>query len=86
MTGPIEHDLKIWPDNFADLISGAKRYEIRKADRGFKPDDVVWFREYDPLRKIYTGQECFARIVYLTPAGTWGLPTDLCVFGVEVIG
>lgn len=81
-----EHELKIWPEPFADVVSGAKKYEVRKADRPFAVGHNVWLREWNPETKDYTGDEIFVKITYLTPAGQWGLPADVCVFQIEVIG
>jgi len=29
------HELKTWPEPFAGILAGRKRYEIRKNDRGY---------------------------------------------------
>jgi len=79
------HELKIWPEPFAAVTNFTKTYEVRTADRPFAVGDQVLFREWNPDTKDYTGQECEAEIVHLTPAGEWGLPVNLCVFGIEMI-
>jgi hypothetical protein len=134
------HDLKCWPEPFAAILSGEKRHEIRRDDRGFKVGDVLRLREYrawcrghveavmfretidamagEPWtcdfcdskvalephetgcrmvdhevgpggcaesvkRGEYTGREILVRIIYKSDAGTWGLPTGLCVLSIS---
>jgi len=60
------HDLKIDPQPFADLVSGAKTCEIRNDDRGFEVDDMVRF----------TGG--YTRTISHIQRG-YGLPDGLCV-------
>ncbi|HTT74233.1 MAG TPA: DUF3850 domain-containing protein [Thermoplasmata archaeon] len=42
----IEHRLKCWPGHFEPLLVGAKRWEIRKNDRGFNVGDVLILSEF----------------------------------------
>lgn len=37
----MEHELKIYPKYFEDVISGKKKFEIRKNDRKFTIGDVL---------------------------------------------
>lgn len=76
------HDLKCWPEPFSAALSGDKRFEIRKNDRGYMVGDVLWLREWDPSLSSYTGRAFRARVTYLCQ-GTWGLPSDVCVMGIE---
>jgi len=87
---PKQHDLKIWPEFFADVVSGAKRYEVRSNDRSFDLDDVLVLREWNPESKEYTGQLCKARVIHImrstdTPVG-FLLSPNVCVMGIEVFG
>jgi hypothetical protein len=82
---PIQHELKSLPLPFNDVLSGKKRYEIRKADRGeFRVGDELLLREFYPGLG-YSGREILASIVHRTPPGCWGLPPGLCVLGIELI-
>ena len=76
-------ELKIWPEPFEAVISGKKRYEVRKADREFTVGDGIMLREYFPKKNQYTGEFFLGKITYITKEGTWGMPKDLCVFGFE---
>ncbi len=74
------HELKTWPEPFCAVWSGAKRHEIRKDDRGFKPADFVKLREWDPATSEYTGRELVYSIGFISHGPDWGLPEGLCVF------
>ena len=78
------HELKTWPDSFNAIWANQKRHEIRKADRDFQVGDRLYLREFDPSDASYSGRWMFVEVTYLTRAGDWGLPTDLCVMSVSV--
>ena len=48
---PHTHNLKCWPESFRAIVSGRKRFEIRKDDRSprFAPGDIVKLHEFDPF-------------------------------------
>ena len=75
------HDLKTWPEPFAAILDGRKRFEIRRADRPFAVGDEVLLREWATQVGDYTGREIRTTITYLVQPGEWGLPPGLCVFG-----
>jgi len=94
----VEHDLKTWPAPFAAVLSGAKRHEIRKADRPFAVGDVLLLREWDPTLaptlsgipfaapRGYTGRSLRVRVTYITRGGEWGIPEGMCVMSIEPTG
>ena len=59
------HELKCWPAYFAAVRSGAKRFELRKNDRGFALGDQLAIREWDPDTQAYTGQVEERQITFL---------------------
>lgn len=91
---PRIHHLKSWPEPFAALKSGTKTFEIRKDDRGFMVGDVLCLEEWEP-HNIRGGDssmdggfevgspDLWYKVTYKAPGGSWGLPVDLCVLGVE---
>lgn len=80
------HHLKCWPAPFAALKSGKKRHEIRSTcDRVFAVGDTLVLYEFDPETEDASGDRLRVKVTYLTPGGSWGLPTDLCVMSVEKI-
>lgn len=86
-----EHVLKTWPEPFAAVLDGRKRYEIRVDDRGFAVGDVLVLREWEPvvmagglnLGPRFTRREVRCVVTYLSPGGSWGLPARLCVMSIE---
>ncbi len=42
------HALKCWPEPFAAVRDGRKRFEFRKDDRGFAVGDVLELKEWEP--------------------------------------
>lgn len=58
------HDLKTLPSFYAAVISGKKRFEIRKNDRNFQVGELIRLLEWDG--EDYTGEERYAQIIYLT--------------------
>lgn len=77
-------ELKTWPDSFQAIWDGTKKYEVRVGDREFKLWNVVHLREYDPIKKKYTGREVAANITYITPSGFIGMHQSIVVFGIKV--
>ena len=79
------HDLKTWPKQFKAIVSGRKKFEIRKTDdRDFRAGDELFLREWNPEKKEYTGRYVCAGVLYITEAGEWGLPENLCVMSLSV--
>ncbi len=72
----VAHELKIHPEPFKDLSSGAKTSEVRNcADRQFNVGDVVRLREYED--GFYTGTELYRTITHIQHG--YGMPEGLCV-------
>jgi len=58
---------------------GVKKFEIRKDDRGFKPNDTFVLREWDG--ENYTGR-CFMQSIgyVLRDCPEYGLKEGYCIF------
>ncbi|HHC4749739.1 TPA: DUF3850 domain-containing protein [Enterococcus faecalis] len=63
-TEPAIHELKILPEYFEAVVSGNKRFEIRKNDRNYKKGDILRLNEYQDGQ--YTGDVHVAEITYIT--------------------
>jgi len=44
----IQHELKCHPIYFERIVSGQKKFEVRKNDRNFQVGDTLLLKEYDP--------------------------------------
>jgi Domain of unknown function (DUF3850) len=75
-----EHVLKCWPEYFAKVLSGEKRFEIRRNDRRFQAGDPVTLREYEPGTDTYTGAELRFRVGYMT---SYEQQPGFVVFGLD---
>lgn len=72
------HDLKTWPEYFAEIANGNKTFELRKNDRDFESGDLLVLQEWNPETREYTGREITKKVGYLLQ-GEFGLPDDICV-------
>lgn len=70
------HELKTWPGPWRAVLDCKKTFEIRKADRDFKVDDILRLREWSPKTENYTGRQLDVKVIY-TLSGEFGLPDDL---------
>lgn len=73
------HTLKTDPGPFSALWSKKKTYEVRRDDRGFEVGDTLVLNE----TLSTSGRYVLARVIYKTPGGSYGLPSDTCVLGIE---
>lgn len=68
------HDLKIRCEFYSALMSGVKRFEIRKNDRGFRVGHTLRLHEWEPGdipggEGTYTGDHAIAEVLYMTGYG-----------------
>lgn len=79
----MEHELKIYPKYFEDVISGKKKFEIRKNDRKYRVGDILKLKEWDNIK--YSGREVRAEVIYLIDDKFAGIQPGYVVMGVELI-
>ncbi len=48
---------KCWPELFAAVESGKKKFDLRVADFDIKEGDILILEEWDPETKQYTGKK-----------------------------
>jgi len=78
----MEHELKILPKYFIEVVSSTKRFEIRKNDRNFKVGDILILKEWEGR---YLGPECIVYVDFLLKDTDFeGLASDLCVMSITV--
>lgn len=70
------HKLKTWPQFFKEIATGKKNFEIRKADRDFRINDILLLKEWDPKTEEYTGKVCTRKITFILPGGSFGIQKD----------
>jgi hypothetical protein len=80
------HVLKTWPEPFTAVWAGAKRAELRRADRDFQVNDHLILEEYDPESGAYSGRKVQARITHVLPGGRFGLAEEYAMLSIEVVG
>ena len=69
------HELKTWPQPFAAVNAGIKRWELRRNDREFEKGDLLYLREYDNTTDEYTGNHVLAEV--LTVSHDFDVPEGL---------
>lgn len=74
MRPPITHELKIWPEYYAQVSARIKPSELRKADRDYQPGDRIILREWDPDAQAYTGESGRARVTTVIHGAPGMLP------------
>ena len=80
---PKLHTLKTWPEPFQAVMSGRKRFEFRRDDRGFAEGDTVRLVEWNPSATIAETGLCIeARIGYVLRGG-FGVPDGFVVFSLH---
>lgn len=75
------HEVKIAPSYYGDVISGRKRFELRKNDRDYKEGDRLKMLEFADGK--HTGRTIDADIIYLLEDYT-GLEEGYCILGIDV--
>lgn len=69
------HELKTWPQYYNQIRIGAKRFELRRDDRGgFRVGDLLILREWHPENEEYTGYVTVATVTYVLDGGEWLVP------------
>lgn len=83
----VVHSLKCWPEYFACILDGSKRFELRKNDRAFDLGHFLSLWEWCPKAMAYTGRSIAVRVTYVMPHD-WeipGLKDGYVVLGIEPI-
>lgn len=79
MNKPNMHCLKILPDYFWDVVTGAKTFEIRYNDRGYKIGDLLQLEEYDPETKRYTNRYIVVEVTYMLESNEYMQDNYVCM-------
>lgn len=79
----MERELKIYPKYFEAVISGKKKFEVRKNDRKYSVGDVLILKEWDNIK--YTGRKAEAEVIYLMDDRFIGVQPGYVVMGIELV-
>ena len=82
---PKNHDLKIWPEHFAEIISGDVTCQVRKDDRPFKKGDTLTLHEYVPKAKKYTGKSTMVAVTNVLRDKPQWLKRGFCVLSIKLV-
>jgi hypothetical protein len=89
-------DLRIWPEYYAAVLEGTKRFEVRLDDRDYQVGKVYWLREWVPAvarcaegilgqdDSHYTGRSVIVVISYVL-RDVPGLASGYCVWGFHIL-
>ena len=74
------HKIKILPEYFEAVLTGRKRFELRKNDRNYKIGDKIELAEWE--EGDYTGRSLTFVITYiLEGCPEYGLKEGYCILG-----
>ena len=74
------HEIKVWPPYYKDLVTGKKKFELRKNDRNYEVGDFVTLREWCNITEKYSGSSFQIRISYILSEPVFGLKIGYCIF------
>ncbi len=80
------HTLKTWPEPFAAIKDGRKRFEYRKNDRGYAVGDVIdltWWEPMDRADGGYYDHDQVVRVIVTYITHGFGIPEGYCVMSFE---
>jgi hypothetical protein len=78
-----KHELKTWPDFFEAMVSGKKRFEVRKNDRDFQIGDILILKEWIPTGEFFTGREAYFYVDYILDAPKFGVRDGFVVMSLR---
>lgn len=80
------HELRTWPEHFAAVAAGTKRFEVRRDDRDFAVGDTLRLAEWDPVEATYTGRTVTTEVTYvLRDADVLGVQPGFVVLSIVTL-
>ena len=78
----MNHELKIYPEYYKQILLGLKKVEIRLNDRNYQENDLLILNEFDPKTERYTGSQ-LKRKVYFIIRDVAGLDPDYVIMQIS---
>lgn len=75
------HPLKTLPE-FFDAVGVTKTFEVRKNDRNFRVNDILWLQEWSE-ENGYTGRDKRYTVSYILEGEQWGIKEGYCIMGLK---
>jgi len=61
----MNHELKIHPEHYKNVLLGLKKVEIRFNDRNYQENDLLILNEFDPKTEKYTGGQVKRKVDFI---------------------
>ena len=61
----MNHELKIHPKYYKEVLLGLKKTEVRKNDRNYQENDLLILNEFDPKNEKYTGGQVKRKVDFI---------------------
>jgi len=73
---------------FKKILTGKKTFDARLADFKIKNGDILVLREYDPIKKEYTGRIIEKKVSFIlkTKDQKFWSKEDIKKYGLQIIG
>ncbi len=78
------HALKITPNYYEAVKTGAKPFEVRKNDREFVVGDYLALNEYNAEEQKHTGRAVLAKVLYILGDEQF-VPQGFVIMGIRVV-
>lgn len=79
----MNHELKILPMYFNEVLYGVKNFELRKNDRDYKVGDILILKEFNKKENMFTGREIRKSVNYILYGPCYGLKEGYCILGLD---
>jgi len=64
MNNTMKIEKKCWPEYFQLILEGKKKFDLRLNDFEIKEGDILVLKEYDPIKKQFTGRVLEKKVTY----------------------
>lgn len=77
------HELKIKPNYYISVMSGVKRFELRKFDREYEVGDLIKFIVINDNGQTFKTENVYKITYILSDCEQYGLKYGYCILGIE---